>query len=418
MAIRFRCPYCRQLLGISVAQTGQVVDCPTCGRSIRVPQQNGKAKAVTAKPRIDLEDQDLSAALDELVALGQIDPAPVTRLGQPSNGEPELPEASTHQPPIMQQTRPDPSIPEPTRASVPTPPPEPIPLAPLPPVQLTDVAIESQRPLAPSAETSNRPAAYQPQTVDQPRTNEPPVSYETELDRLAQVTQPAPIDISVFDPPPRRIWFLPAVATLLVGFTAGYFTREYESNKPPSQPHATFKPEFNLDNDQEVIPPSGIAALTGRVTYASGTGEARPDAGARVVVLPLERSSDRNADDTTTEDGTAGNKAIVTPGLRSGDPLADRERLRREVRKSGGDVAVVQSDGQFRVSLSQPGEYEVLVLSHYQPRAAGEIARPVRSFVEQWFDRGTQVLGQVSYAFDRIAYNGKDSASRDYTFDR
>ena len=374
MAIRFRCPHCRQLLGISVGQIGQVVDCPTCGRSLRVPQRSGKAKAVTAKPKLNLQDDDLSAALDELVALGQSAPVPPVGLGQPSL------EAGA------QPTPPSPAQPTPPVA------PQPIPVAPLPPIEVTDVPLESTS-LASAAIARANPIANAPQQ---------PVNIENELDQLAQVATPGrPVDISEFEPNPRRVWFLPAVVTMIVGFAGGYFTRQIESNiKPQPLAYQTNKPDFSLDSSPISATP---AALTGRVLYSSNTGEDRPDAGARVVALPVEKLKQ---------------DLIATPGLRPGDPAAERERLVKAVRDLGGDVAVVQSDGQFHVDLPIAGEYHVLVLSHYQPRPDVEIATPVRSFVEQWFDRGTNVLGQVSYAFDRIAYNGTDAAHRDYNFPR
>ena len=37
MPIRFRCPSCEQLLAIGTRKAGTLVDCPTCGRTLRVP---------------------------------------------------------------------------------------------------------------------------------------------------------------------------------------------------------------------------------------------------------------------------------------------------------------------------------------------------------------------------------------------
>src|SRR5690348_13648008 len=37
MPIRFRCPYCNQLLGIARRKAGTVVPCPTCHSPVTVP---------------------------------------------------------------------------------------------------------------------------------------------------------------------------------------------------------------------------------------------------------------------------------------------------------------------------------------------------------------------------------------------
>jgi hypothetical protein len=42
MPVRFRCPYCNQLLGISRRKAGQVVRCPTCAGQVVVPSPDGE----------------------------------------------------------------------------------------------------------------------------------------------------------------------------------------------------------------------------------------------------------------------------------------------------------------------------------------------------------------------------------------
>ena len=81
MPIKFRCNYCRQFLGISRAQAGGIVDCPTCGRSIRVPQLDGSLQPLP-EPELNLQDAQLARALEELARLGSSDPQPVARQTQ------------------------------------------------------------------------------------------------------------------------------------------------------------------------------------------------------------------------------------------------------------------------------------------------------------------------------------------------
>ena len=69
MAIKFRCPHCQQLLGISSTKAGMIVDCPACGRSVPVPSEDGMAIQTAATSSLNVAPKLLNA-LQELSAFG------------------------------------------------------------------------------------------------------------------------------------------------------------------------------------------------------------------------------------------------------------------------------------------------------------------------------------------------------------
>jgi ribosomal protein S27E len=74
MPIKFRCQHCQQLLGISRSQADAVVDCPRCGRALRVPGVDGKTQPLPTNRPATHADEDLRSALtalSTLTALGE-----------------------------------------------------------------------------------------------------------------------------------------------------------------------------------------------------------------------------------------------------------------------------------------------------------------------------------------------------------
>jgi hypothetical protein len=62
MAIRFYCPYCEKLLGISARKAGAVVDCPNCRGKVGVPAENARSEAlVIPKNALATSERDQAA---------------------------------------------------------------------------------------------------------------------------------------------------------------------------------------------------------------------------------------------------------------------------------------------------------------------------------------------------------------------
>ncbi len=56
-------------MGISRSKASEIVDCPTCGLSVRVPGLDGEIAPIP-QPKLDLKDENLANALDELASIG------------------------------------------------------------------------------------------------------------------------------------------------------------------------------------------------------------------------------------------------------------------------------------------------------------------------------------------------------------
>jgi hypothetical protein len=137
----------------------------------------------------------------------------------------------------------------------------------------------------------------------------------------------------------RRVVYAQAVLLAVAAagaFVAGYFIGT-AGDPPPAVPQGT---------------PS--IAVSGRVTLATGDGgdASRGDAGAAVLILPVDRQPRRDA-------------KLEADELNPRQPLPPSgDRILSVIESLGGAYARCDRTGNFRVSLPEPGKYHVLVLSN------------------------------------------------------
>ncbi len=299
MPIKFRCPLCQQFLGISRAQARMIVDCPTCGRSIRVPNLDGSV-APLPKPALDLKDDALANALEQLASIQAAATA-------------ESPTASAA--PITQA--PLQKI-EPLPAAAPAP------------------VIVQPSPSDPATETAS---------------GTPWIEVDEQLAALAAQTSPPPGP--PLAPRSRRDALIAVSTAAVVGPLTWWFSR---SSPLPAKEPVVKAPEPAVQNPLPAAPQSN-PALTGRMTYVTSDGESRPDAGARILLLPEQRP---------------GSSVLSVEGFRAGANAADFQLAQESMRLYGGAFVVSDSDGNYAVEVASSGMFEMLMISNYQPR------RPVR----------------------------------------
>ena len=364
MPIKFRCTHCRQLLGISRSKAGEVFDCPTCGRTLRVPQLDGRSDPVP-RPALNLNDPSLVSALDELAMIGQ---------AGAGDSDDELDAA-----------KPAPAVAVVKTDAAPAPRPAPMPVElPLPaepvvkpravpvPHGVADLASESPAPLlagltAPSATASTGITAGSARGVSR-----------------------------------RRFWSLLAI-TAAAAFVGGVFMGTAANRRAADTAAGS-----TVDPGRPQVPaaerraaPRAGPAISGRISYESPSGR-RPDRGARILVLPATKP---------------GHARLLAATFRDEEASPDFRLARASLEALGGKVALADVQGNFAVDLPEPGVYRILVLSHFQRREQSE---PIDSTLQQqlasWFDRPDQLLGQLAFHSGEVRYNGTRTELWDHTF--
>ena len=359
MPIKFRCEHCHQLLGISRSKAGKVADCPTCGRSVRVPELDGRRDPVPP-PQLDLNDSRLASALDELAQIGL----------EPDEATPAAAELD-HAPPTPEVISPEPLA-------------TPEPIEPPAPIKPQDVQVSAPQPAMDRSATNDA-------LSELARGGGSPTSADTLHPTVTRQRQATLLSLPV-------IGML--LAAVIVGFGAGYFVGQRGTNDSTSTTNG------NGNGADHAAAANGEAAgkpaVKGRITYENEDGDRRPDRQARVLVFPQQRTGRRKLDIT---------------GLRTSDSPDDFRSAAAAFRALGGDVTLVDEEGNFEISLPAAGTYHILVLSNYQPRDSDEVIEAaLLNLLSQYFDRAEQLLGQAAFHSAQIRYKGDKAEVWDHSF--
>ena len=378
MPIKFRCPNCQQFLGISRAKAGLVTDCPTCGRTIRVPELDGSVKPLP-RAELDLKDAELSHALAALARIGN------------------APEASTEG---VAERSPPSAAPAaiavaPRREAAPVPLPEPV----------------------FNAASGPPPAAL-------PALEPPPSSIRRSEEALAELASLPPAARSSITLKSQRSrtgparWIAGIGAGVLIfgaGFFVGRGTATPRDQAAEKQSASVAEAAGKLQPAAEAAPPvvsplppepaaSLTPALTGRITYINSDGATGPDAGARIIVLPEQRE---------------GSAKLAVVGFRAGASAADQQLSRASLRALGGDYAIADAEGRYTIELPSAGTYHVLIMSRHQPRDdAGFLDANVQRILSDYFDRPANLIGPVAFHLGSHRFQGESAAPRDHLFER
>lgn len=354
MPIKFRCSYCRQFLGISRSRVGGIVDCPTCGRSIRVPGLDGVA-APLPSPELDREDSHLARALDELAALAD---APVNR---PVFAEPV-------------DVNEDAEIPQPLPEPEPVELPMPVRMA---PVSLVEPVVNGATETATVAESR---AALEELLQPLATTNEP------ELRTSWMETGPSTNSLLFL--------VLIPIVTLLLGLVIGWLGRgQTASTSVPVAPQP-------VPVEKVAVEPSG--GVEGRITYRTADGETRPDAGALVIAVP---------------EVLAGQLRLSPVGLRPGDADADQAAALKMAAALGGGAVRTDDAGRYHLRVPQPGRYFVVTISRFAERTAeSELSPDDLTRLQGFLVDPTATIGNRAAHLQAVTTSADAATASDHVF--
>ena len=187
------------------------------------------------------------------------------------------------------------------------------------------------------------------------------------------------------------------VVGLVLGFLGGVFFRPgaTPAEKPSKQVATAPDPaEAPVEPEQP--------AVAGRLKYRK-QGSLKPDEGAVLLFLPLQRAEGEKLSDQ---------------GLRPGDSAEDRSRAAKRLQALGGGLALVSSDGSYSAPLPATGDFAVVALSANQSRDQDSAVSPfLQNILDSWFDSTQDLLGQRAVKLDQLSYDGMNTVTWDYSFD-
>ena len=380
MPIQFLCRYCRQLLGISRSRAGSAVDCPACGRSLRVPHEHGNSP----EPAADLPaaDPTLLNALEILAASSSSAPTLSAPVSTPAAiPAPQLTARAARRPGTTSSPESPSAIAQPTALEL---------LAQLPVSPVPVDAEQSLQPLILANPESDSDAQPTPDQLSPSSAKIPSAAVDPSLSALAEIALPANPSTHVGNQPRgsapgRRLTSI--LGSLLLACTA--FAAGYAFQSP------TFPPENTSDQSPATRPensttpsPSPAAkqsprpALTGKIYFRDPSGESRPDAGALLILVPRINSSTlkldprplREAPDSTAHKALAAALAVL-------------------------QVSFTTADASGNYSLPTPDEpsLQLIAISKHQLRNPDiPLSDSVRNTIEAWFDSAPHLTGKLA----------------------
>lgn len=379
MPIKFRCEYCQQLLGISRSRAAATVDCPQCGRSLKVPGSKGQ-DLVSDSPAETTHDEDLMSALNELTMLGMGNDGDRPVSSQFSAGIRAFDDSSV----IMEGK----DVPEErarqrdfTGRS-----PEPAPTD-----GRDNPSVDSNEALQDlAAWAGNEPVAV--------KSGLPAATISTDLlTEMRQASYPAS-------------WLATAIAAVLliaISGAAGWWlarsgTLDSWISKPSDGGGSTDAASPD-ETEAEAHIPAGIVAdpkqwvisAAGQARYVDQSGQNRADGKASIYLLPATRE---------------GNLKVHARSFQRAPADADRRFSEAALQALGGMRVEADSEGRFEIgTAARSDSYQLIVVSRNHERPDNVLAdSDITNTLMPWFDSTVHILGQRSAIMETLSRSDAD----------
>ena len=395
------------------------MDCPTCGRTIRIPDLDGSVQPLP-KPSLDLQDSSLARALNELASIGSSGSDDESRSNQdafdsavvsdsddqlPSDGMDDPGEQSgveTHDPPAADVVD-----------LKPLPPPEPIELSPTPkrreppPPASFDGDSSAERGWKSTRQGDSWKQLLASATPEDGLNDAPVVAAEpvpaagTALNQQTAAT--AAVQSDGFRLAPSTWFAIVGIGALIfaAGFWSGRITglHSVDAGRPTTGSQDVDGSVTDAESTDTVA--GGVSGIQGRITCRDETGAIRPDVKARIFVLPVKH---------------AGSTQIPWSSVWIGATEEDRKQAHDKICELGGGFEVTGDSGEFRVQLSNAGKFHVLVLCNSRSRDEAVDISHVKEIVDDFFDDPTKLLGHVMLHLDEVQHPGTGTTFWDFQF--
>ncbi len=359
MPIKFRCQHCQQLLGISRSRASAVVDCPQCGRSLRVPDLDGRTRKMPDPRSSATGDAALVSALTELSELG------------------------------------DPNIPDKASADVQHEPDRRIvtvdvdPATHFEPIETVPAA---QSFVSEADELGDDPVAIEESLEELAALHDEEAESRVSSDLLQEMRQARDGGGSA-----AKAFVLVCVA-FAAGAAGGWFAKgtidETADTTSQSQPGLAWDNGgmAELNGREGVAESDKLAVLRGTITWAksvssTGSGDSdqsqaasMPDGGATVFMLPSERT---------------GSLKFNASSLLLDPDHPDRRATLAALHAIGGSITEADADGSFHASVMIARPVTVIAISKHVERPA-DVPPPVETvqLLDSYFDSTSHVVGR------------------------
>jgi ribosomal protein S27E len=392
MAIKFRCPHCQQLLGISTTKAGTTVDCPACGRSVNVPTEGGVAKRTEPKQQPN-RDAGLLNALQELSALGNqtntdSGPPPLSKAVPRERKSPVL-RSSTPEPGSSAGTDRDTMRIVPlanTYASQGTGPQQKdvrSALAKMAHFENAEPLILDEQLETDAVESSQAHGS----AVSKSATESSPRDLNSALQELADVTHETSSATmrdghANLESASKRSQLLPlmfALPAFAIGLLLGTF---WKSHGPLNTSEPTAKAIKAIPAATIPAPNADERQINGVVSYVDDSGSSTADAGAIVLLLPTENTTRLRLD--------------ARP-LREATDSRARQAIEAALSTLGGCVSQTDSSGKWTANIPVNTTFNIVVISRHRSRTESQpVPADTLTSLSNWFDTPLHIVGRLA----------------------